>query len=99
MHIGGGSYREVMRNFRWQLPERFNIAAAICEVHAQRTPAATALIYEAADGAVRHWSFAEISAAANRCANVLADRGVGPGVVVGIHLPQSPETLISHVAI
>jgi acetyl-CoA synthetase len=99
MHIGGGSYREVMRNFHWQLPERFNIAAAICEVHAQRTPAATALIYEAADGAVRHWSFAEISAAANRCANVLADRGVGPGVVVGIHLPQSPETLISHVAI
>ena len=99
MHIAGTSYDEVMRTFRWELPQRFNLAEAICEQHARRAPAATALIYEGADGAVRNWSFAEISAAANRCANMLAAHGVGRGVVVGIHLAQAPETLIAHVAI
>src|SRR5262245_42896555 len=99
MHIAGASYAEVMRSFRWELPQRFNIAEAICEQHARRAPGATALIYEDADGSVRNWSFAEISAAANRCANVLAGHGVGPGTVVGIHLAQCPETLIAHVAI
>src|SRR5262245_28024295 len=99
MHIAGTSYDEVMRSFRWELPQRFNIAEAICEQHARSAPAATALIYEDADGSVRNWSFAEISAAANRCANVLAGHGVGPGTVVGIHLAQCPETLSAHVAI
>src|SRR4029077_14584228 len=99
MHIGGSSYDEIMRSFRWEVPQRFNIADAICEGHARRTPAAPALIYEQADGSVRHWSFGEISAAANRCANVLAQCGVERGVVVGIHLAQGPETLIAHVAI
>jgi acetyl-CoA synthetase len=99
MHFAGTSYDEVMRTFRWELPRRFNIAEAICEQHARRAPAATALIYEGADGSVRNWSFAEISAAANRCANMLAAHGVGRGVVVGIHLAQAPETLIAHVAI
>jgi acetyl-CoA synthetase len=99
MHIGGAAYEDVMRTFRWEVPQRFNIAEAICEQHARRAPAATALIYEGADGSVRDWSFAQISAAANRCANMLAEHGVGRGVVVGIHLAQSPETLIAHVAI
>ena len=95
MHIAGTSYDEVMRTFRWELPHRFNIAEAICEQHARRAPAATALIYEDAAGSVRNWSFGEISAAANRCANMLAAHGVGRGVVVGIHLAQAPETLIA----
>jgi len=99
MHIAGASYDEVMRSFRWELPHHFNIAEAICEQHARRAPDATALIYEAADGSVRHWSFAKISTAASRCANVLAAFGVGRGTVVGIHLAQCPETLIAHVAI
>jgi acetyl-CoA synthetase len=99
MHIAGAGYDEVMRSFRWELPHHFNIAEAICEQHARRAPDATALIYEAADGSVRQWSFAKISTAANRCANVLAAFGVGRGTVVGIHLAQCPETLIAHVAI
>ena len=45
------------------------------------------------------WSFAEIQAAANRFANVLGAFGVAPGTIVGIHLPQCPESLIAHVAI
>jgi acetyl-CoA synthetase len=99
MHLAGKTYEEVYANFCWETPARFNIAEAICERHAARTPDAPALLYEQADGALRSWSFGEVSGQANRCANVLAHLGVGRGVIVGIHLPQCPEVLIVHIAI
>ncbi len=99
MYLAGSTWAEAVSSFRWELPARFNIAQAISERHALRTPAAPALIYEQPDGAVRTFSFAEIEADARRCANVLAHRGVGRGSVVAIHLPQCPESLICHIAI
>jgi acetyl-CoA synthetase len=99
MHLAGRTYEEAYSTFRWEVPARFNIARAICDDHAARTPDAPALLYEQADGQLRAWSFAEIQAAANRFANVLAAFGVAPGTIVGIHLPQCPESLIAHVAI
>jgi acetyl-CoA synthetase len=99
MHLAGKTYEEVTRTFRWEIPERFNIARAICDVHAERTPDAAALLHEQADGSLRTWTFGEIAANAARCANVLAHLGVAPGTIVGIHLPQCPESLIAHVAI
>ena len=99
MHLAGKTYDEVYRTFRWEVPPRFNIARAICDIHAERAPDAPALLHEQADGSLRTWSFGEIAANAGRCANVLAHLGVAPGTVVGIHLPQCPETLIAHVAI
>jgi acetyl-CoA synthetase len=99
MHLAGKTYQEVYDSFRWETPPRFNIAHAIVERHAARKPDAPALLYEQADGTLRTWSFGEIAAQANRCANVLSHLGVGRGVVVGIHLPQCPESLIAHVAI
>ncbi len=99
MHLAGKTYEEVYWSFRWETPARFNIAEAICERHAALKPDAPALLYEQADGALRSWSFGEVSEHANRCANVLAHLGVGRGVIVGIHLPQCPESLIVHIAI
>ena len=66
MHLSGKTYEEVYRTFRWETPARFNIARAICDVHAERSPDAPALIHERADGTVRTWSFGEISANAAR---------------------------------
>ncbi len=99
MHLAGKTYEEVYRSFRWEMPARFNIAQAICERHAARNPDAPALLYEQADGSLRTWTFGEVAAQAARCANVLAHLGVGRGIIVGIHLPQCPESLIAHVAI
>ena len=95
MHLAGTTYEEAYRTFRWEVPARFNIAQAICDEHAARAPEATALLYEQADGQLRAWSFAEIQSAANRLANVLGAFGAGPGTIVGIHLPQCPESLIA----
>ena len=72
------TYEEAYSTFRWEVPARFNIARAICDDHAARTPDAPALLYEQADGQLRAWSFAEIQAAANRFANVLGAFGVAP---------------------
>ena len=99
MHLAGKTYEDAYRGFRWETPARFNIARAICDVHAARTPDAAALLYEQADGTVRTWTFREIQGQAARCANMLATLGVERGSIVGLHLPQCPESLIAHVAI
>lgn len=99
MHLGGRDYDEVYNSFRWEIPHRFNIGEAICSRHARRSAEAPALIYEQADGSVRRWRFGEMESAACRLANALAHLGVGCGSIVGIHLPQCPESPIAHVAV
>ena len=92
------SYDEVYSSFRWQLPRRFNIAAAACDRHADGT-GRLALVYEAPDGAVERFTFDDLKRLSNRCANVLAAMGVSCGDRVGVLLPQRPETAIAHLAI
>src|SRR4029077_16343901 len=40
------TYDEIYRAFRWQLPDRMNIAALVCDRHAARSPDRTALLHE-----------------------------------------------------
>ena len=94
----GRTYEEVYRGFRWELPARFNIGAAVAD--AQATGAGRlALLYEAPDGTVSRYSFEDLKRLSNRCANMLAGFGVGRGDRVGVLLPQRPETAIAHIAI
>jgi amino acid adenylation domain-containing protein len=53
---------------------------------AAQTPAAVALSWRG-----ERWTYAELEARANRLANALRRRGVGPEVRVGICLPRTPE--------
>jgi acetyl-CoA synthetase len=94
----GESYDEVYGGFRWELPEWFNIGVAACDRHADGS-GRLALVYEAPDGKVEHFSYDELKHLSNRCANALAAMGVGPGDRVGVLLPQRPETAIAHIAI
>ena len=99
MHITGRTYEELTASFRWELPSRFNIAAAISDRHAAATPDAVALTVEAADGSSRRWTARQLNLAANRLANGLTAVGVGRGTVVAVNLPQSAESCIVHIAI
>ena len=99
MHLAGATYDEAYATFRWDIPARFNIAHAISERHAASDPAKVALIAEAADGSVRDWSRGEIETAACRLANALVTFGLGRGVIAAIHLPQSAESVIAHIAV
>jgi acetyl-CoA synthetase len=91
-------YPELYRAFRWQVPERFNIANACCGQWA-RDRARFALYWEDESGATAAYSFWDIQRAANRLSNALAGLGVKRGDRVALVLPQRPETAIAYMAI
>ncbi|MEM7200893.1 MAG: amino acid adenylation domain-containing protein [Planctomycetota bacterium] len=67
--------------------------AAPCCVHelvAKRAETAPETLALAAEGGAQ-WSYAELDQFANRVANVLRDKGVGPSVLVGVLMERVPE--------
>jgi len=93
-----GSWDRIVEEFRWDVPETFNMAEAVCDRHAS-DPARIALHYEDDTGREETHTFREIQQSANRLANALAAQGIRRGDRVGIVLPQRPETAVSHIAI
>ena len=92
------SYEALREGFRWQVPERFNIAAACCDRWADGS-GRPALLHLRDDGRTEQLSFDALRAESNRLANVLAAHGIGPGDRVGVLLPQVPEAAIAHLAV
>ena len=84
-------------SFRWNVPARYNIAAACCGRWAGDR-SRFALYYEDETGHTEAWSFWDVQQAANRLCNVLGAMGVMAGDRVAIILPQRPETGIAHMA-
>jgi acetyl-CoA synthetase len=91
-------YDALVRAFRWEIPERFNIAEACCERWAARTPDAPALVQWTDDG-VRETSFRALKRRSDKLANALQALGVQRGQRVGVLLPQCPEAAEAHLAI
>ena len=91
-------YETLRRNFRWLIPPRFNIGVAVCDAWAMREPARPALIEWTPSGLVIH-SYEDLRQASNRLAHALRRQGLQAGERVALLLPQSPETLIAHLAI
>ncbi|MEO1422268.1 MAG: AMP-binding protein [Pseudomonadota bacterium] len=91
-------WEEMRAAFRWQIPERYNIAEETCERWARTEPDRTALIYLRPEGDVRTYSYIELSRASSRLANALRRRGVGKGDRCAVLLPQTPETVLTHLA-
>jgi acetyl-CoA synthetase len=91
-------YDELYRQFRWQVPDRFNLGWNCC---GQWAPDRTrfALYWEDESGETRAYSFWDIQREANRLSNALAALGVVRGERVAILLPQRPETAIAYIAI
>ena len=91
-------YEELYRSFRWDVPERYNMAHACCGKWAQQRHR-FALYWEDESGATAAYSFWDIQQAANRLSNALAALGVKRGDRVAIILPQRPETAIAYIAV
>jgi acetyl-CoA synthetase len=96
VHTPGATYDDLVRGFRWTLPQRFNMGAACSDRH---PPNALALIELAEDRSLRKYTFGELTTLSNRLANGLAGLGVKPGDRVAIVLPQCVETGVAHLAI
>src|ERR1700712_1089436 len=73
----------------WNVPERYNIAADVCDRHPDDK---LAMIFEDFRGNRREVPWGEQRALANQAANMLVEHGVGKGDRVAVCAPASPET-------
>ncbi len=92
------TYETLRSGFRWNLPDRYNMAAAVSDRWARENPDGLAIRHIGADGAHTDWSHLALSRAANRFANALTAKGIQRGDRVALLLPQGPETAIAHLA-
>jgi acetyl-CoA synthetase len=83
------SYGQACEEHRWTVPERYNIAADICDSQPSEK---TAMVFEDFRGDRRELAWGELRALANKAANVLARHGVKRGDRVAVCAPASPET-------
>ncbi len=90
-------YETLTANFRWSLPEVYNMASAVSDGWAASAPERLAIRQVAADGSQEDWSHGALNRAANRFANVLTAKGVRPGDRVALLLPQIPQTAVAHL--
>src|SRR5438034_11004142 len=93
------NYDELYREFRWQVPARYNIGIDVCDRWADSDPNRLALINIGADGAQQEIRFGWLKASSDRLANALGAHGVARGDRVAILLPQMPEGVVCHVAV
>src|SRR5215203_6323263 len=89
------SYEQAVAEHSWRVPERYNIAADVCDKH---PPDKLAMIHEHFGGAVREVRWGEIQAASNRFARVLREHGVEKGDRVAMLLPPTAETAAAFFA-
>ena len=91
-------YEEICSRFRWEIPERFNIARDCCGRWAAER-SRLALLWEDESGATARLTFDDLQKAANRLSNALQGLGVRRGDRVALLLQQRPETAIAYIAI
>ena len=85
----GMTYERAVAEHRWQVPERYNIAADVCDRHPREKPC---MVHERYDGARREISWGEMQDLSSQVAHLLSERGVGKGDRVALVLPPTPET-------
>jgi len=83
------SYEAACSAHRWVVPERYNLAADVCDKHARDKPA---MLWESFDGSYRELTWGELQDLANQAAHTLAAHGIERGDRVAVVLPSTPET-------
>ena len=92
------SFEQLRRDFRWRIPEHYNIGVDVCDKHTDRFHK-PALLLDDADGRSYSVTFGELKERSDRFANALRGLGVARGDRVAIILPQREETVIAHIAV
>ena len=95
------AYAQLHDNFRWAVPEHFNIAQVCCQrwAAASNTTENVAIIEANTRAKATFHSYSELQAQANRLSNVLAVLGVRRGDRVAIVMPQCFETAVAYMAV
>ncbi len=87
------------RQFRWQVPARYNIGVDVCDRWADAEPGRLAILHVRPDGREDTITYGWLRETSNRLANVLRAHGIARGDRVAILLPQAPEVAAAHIAI
>jgi len=82
------TYEEACAAHSWQVPERYNIAADVCDKHPRDK---LAMIHEDPEGNVREVYWGELQDMSDRFALRLLEHGVQRGDRVAMLLPPTPE--------
>lgn len=90
------SYETLTREFVWAVPERYNMAAAVCDRWAREVPERVAVTEVAGPCDV---TFGRLRAMADALAWALRRRGVRRGDRVGVLRSQSAWTAAAHIAV
>lgn len=98
---GRDNYRAMHQGFRWQVPQRFNIAQACCARWAEDARTAGNVAIRAHGAALQNatLTYGQLQDEANRMSNLLRSLGVQRGDRVAIVMPQRFETAIAYMAV
>ncbi|ACP54782.1 AMP-binding protein [Saccharolobus islandicus] len=92
--LGTDDYDVLYREFRWNIPEYFNMGEAI-----SRNKEDIAIIYRDDEGNRSETSYSELNSLSNQIANFLSELGVKRGESVGVMMGPRPETASTIVGI
>lgn len=91
-------YAALCARFRWDIPERLNMAHQVCDGWAVKAPGRVALI-DVSDGVHRQMTYGALWRLSRRVEAALIERGVLQGDRVGVLLSQSFLCAAAHIAI
>ncbi|GAB5467796.1 MAG: acyl--CoA ligase [Rhodospirillales bacterium] len=92
-------YAQTYRDFRWEVPSRFNFGRDVVDRWAAERPDHPALIWSDAAGREERYSFADIARLSNRLGRALREAGIAQGDRVLVMLPRVPQWQIAMVAL
>jgi acetyl-CoA synthetase len=92
-------YERLHADFRWSVPEQFNIAEMCLHRWARETPGAVAIIDDGGDAGSVPFTYAALQRDARRLSNALGSLGVTRGDRVAVVMPQRPQTAIALMAV
>jgi acetyl-CoA synthetase len=91
------TYEQARQEFDWALPERINIATAICRGRADAVTRVA--ITDMKEGAANTYTFGGLDFLSDKFATVLAEFGIDQGDSVAVMLPPSAALAIAHLGI
>src|SRR5207249_439648 len=91
------SYQEACREFRWVIPERFNIASAICRRHADAITRIA--LQEVKEAGINTYTFGGLDFLSDKFAMALSLSGINQGDSVAVMLPQTAALAVAHLGV
>jgi acetyl-CoA synthetase/medium-chain acyl-CoA synthetase len=91
----GRRWQDLVRDFRWGMPEEFNFGALVDAWATDRSR--VALYWEDEAGRTQRLTFWDVRQASNRAMNALAGLGIGRGDPIMVMLPRVPAWQVAVV--